>query len=198
MFNPTLTMYSTYYFGIKDNSNSLGCEGPSKDYIQPPVSENIKELLYELSDSWKGPGGMSLLIPELLNYLGNEWRNAKDSAELKKHIIFIINLFEKHKSNGEYNSRKVLQYMLNAYKFRIYDQELKIRIQKYLGTYKPLIEPPKEDTSVGFVSMDTYDVSDESEDEIEEENISQQDEYINDEDEDDYPDEDDLTTSKML
>jgi len=180
-------MNENSYLGPKnDGSLALGCKVIPKD--QPPISEDTVELLFRLIATLKDTSEMPQLIPDLLHYLADEWRYAKDVKELTKHISFIINLFEKNKSNGEYNSHKVLQYMMKVYKFRIFDQELKIRIQKYLGTYKPLIEPPKEDTSIGFVSMDTYDLSEESGDEFDDEHITQRDEDKNDDSHDEHDD----------
>lgn len=187
MFCTTNTMNGNSYLGPKnDGSLALGSEVIPK--AEPPISEDVKVHLFNLTDIWKDKCGMSQLIPDLLHYLADEWRYAKDVKELTKHISFIINLFEKNKSNGEYNSHKVLQYMMKVYKFRIFDQDLKIRIQKYLGTYKPLIEPPKEDTSIGFVSMDTYDLSEESGDEFDDDHITQRDEDKNDDSHDEHDD----------
>jgi hypothetical protein len=187
MLDTTNTMNKNSYLGPKnDGSLALGSEVIPK--AEPPISKEITGLLFHASDTWKDSSEMPQLIPDLLHYLADEWRYAKDVKELTKHISFIINLFEKNKSNGEFNSHKVLQYMMKVYKFRILDQDLKIRIQKYLGTYKPLIEPPKEDTSIGFVSMDTYDLSEESGDEFDDDHITRHDEDKNDDSHDEHDD----------
>jgi len=187
MFYTTNTMNENSYFGPKSHDSLVqGSKVIPTD--QPPISKGIKELLFHASDIWKDSSGMSQLIPDLLHYLADALRYAKDVKELTKHISFIINLFEKNKSNGEFNSHKVLQYMMKTYKSHILDQDLKIRIQKYLGTYKPLIEPPKEDTSIGFVSMDTYDLSEESGDEFDDDHITRHDEDKNDDSHDDHDD----------